>query len=243
MKPVLYLLAGLLCDAAIWSAQIAAFEGEYEVRVPDFTPFTSLTDMAASVLDTAPARFALAGHSMGARVALEVVRAAPQRVERLALLDTGTHPVQPGEREKRHILVELAQTEGMEALARHWLTSMVAREHRRDAVLMETLRAMVLRMSPQIYLNQVTALLGRPDAGPLLLEIACPTLVGVGRQDAWSPPSQHEPMAAAIACARYVVFEDAGHMAPLEAPHAVTAALRDWLAMPASIAANDRILT
>ncbi|MHB8285019.1 MAG: alpha/beta fold hydrolase [Caulobacteraceae bacterium] len=236
MKPVLYLLAGLLCDAAIWSEQIAAFDADYDVRVPDFTSFTSLSAMAASVLETAPLRFALAGHSMGARVALEVFRQAPERIERLALLDTGTHPVQPGEAEKRQILVDLAQTQGMEALTRHWLTPMVAAEHRRDAALMDALRAMVLRMSPEIYLNQVTALLGRADAGPLLGQIACPVLVGVGRHDAWSPPAQHAPIAAAIPGARYVVFEDAGHMAPLEAPAAVTQALRDWLAQPLDVA-------
>lgn len=230
MRETLYLLPGLLCDATVWAAQSEGLADLAEIRTPDFLGQDSITGMAQSVLDTAPPRFAVAGHSMGARVALEIIRLAPSRVTRLALLDTGTHPPAPGEAEKRQILVDIANTEGMAALADRWLPPMVHPDRLHDAAFMAGLRAMVLRATPAIYAGQIRALLGRPDAAPLLASITCPVLIGVGRQDAWSPPAQHETMARAMPHARYVVFENSGHMAPLEAPKEVTMALRDWLA-------------
>lgn len=230
MNTVLYLLPGLLCDRVTWAHQEAALADRAEIRIPSFYGFDSLEAMARPVLDSAPARFSLAGHSMGARVALQIMRMAPERVERLALLDTGVHPVRPGEAEKRQELVDLARSEGMAALAARWLPPMVhADAPRRDKALMQTLTEMVCRATPDIFAGQIKALLTRPDFESNMPKIGCPTLVGVGRQDSWSPVSQHAPIAAAIAGARLVIFENSGHMAPMEAPEAVTAALRDWL--------------
>ncbi len=230
MGSEVHLLPGLLCDGSMWSHQIAALEAVAEVRVADCTAFDSVGDMAQSVLDAGPERLSLVGHSMGARVAIEAHRRAPDRIERIALLDTGTHTIKPGEREQRQVLIDLAFAEGMAALADRWLPPMVDERRTNDAALMGPLRAMVLRMSPQIYQRQVAALLGRPDAAASLGAIACPTLIGVGRQDRWSPPAQHEAIAAAIPHAAYVIFEDSGHMSPAEAPEAVSRALLDWIA-------------
>ena len=230
MSAVVHLLPGLLCDGSMWSHQIAALEAAAEVRVADFTCFDSIGDMAQSVLDAGPGRLSLVGHSMGARVAIEAHRRAPARIERIALLDTGTHTIKPGEREQRQALIDLAFSEGMEALADRWLPPMVDERRVDDAALMAPLREMVLRMSPEIYQRQVTALLGRPDAAASLGQIACPALVGVGRQDRWSPPAQHEAIVAAIPHATYLIFEDCGHMSPAEAPEAVSRALLDWMA-------------
>ena len=229
-RPTLFLLPGLLCDGSVWAAQTEALADVADVRTPDFFGFDSITSMARSVLDAAPARFAVAGHSMGARVALEVVRLAPGRGERLALLDTGAHPRRPGEAEQRQELVDLAERDGMAALAARWLPPMVHPARLADEGLMAGLRAMVERATPAVFAGQVRALLNRPDAEAGLGTIRCPVLIGVGRDDAWSPPAQHEAMHRAIPHARYVVFENSGHMAPAEAPEAVTAALRDWLA-------------
>lgn len=232
MKPVVYLLPGLLCDAAVWADQIHVLGRDFEVCVPDFTTFDSIGAMAQSVLDIAPPRFSLAGHSMGARVALELYRRAPERVERLALLDTGIHGMKEGEAAKRQVLIDLADREGMDALCEAWLPPMVHPDRLDDATLMPALRAMVRRMSPAIFRNEVHALLTRPVADAVLAHIRCPVLVGVGAQDQWSPPAQHQEMVAAIPHARYVVFEDSGHMAPAERPQAVTEALRLWLQQP-----------
>lgn len=231
----LYLLPGLLCDASVWAAQVAALSDVADVRTPDFLGFDSITAMAESVLAGAPPRFAVAGHSMGARVALEIVRLAPERVDRLALLDTGTHPRRPGEAESRQVLVDLAARDGMTALAAKWLPPMVHPDRAADGAFMAGLRAMVERATPAIFAGQIRALLERPDAETGLAAIQCPVLIGVGRQDAWSPPAQHEAMARLIPHASYVVFEDSGHMAPLEAPEAVSLALRKWLLASASV--------
>ena len=188
--------------------------------------------MAESVLAAAPARMSLAGHSMGARVALEVVRLDPARVERLALLDTGVHPLAPGELDKRNALIELGRSEGMDALIDAWLPPMVHPDRRSDPAFMEPLIAMCRRAGLESFVNQVRALIDRPDARLMLPTLQCPVLVGVGSHDEWARPAQHREFADRIPGAQLVVFEDAGHMAPVEAPDAVTAALLKWLTEP-----------
>lgn len=226
-RPSLLLLCGLLCDRSVWRHQADGLAALADVQVHDFRGHDRIEAMAATVLAAAPARFALAGHSMGARVALEVFRQAPQRVDRIALLDTGIHTVQPGERDKREALVALARRDGMRALAKAWLPPML---HSTSQALHAELQAMVERMTPDDFAGQVEALLQRPDPTALLASLPRPVLVGVGEHDRWSPPAQHEAMAARIGSTRLAVFADAGHMAPCEQPDAVTAALRDWLA-------------
>jgi pimeloyl-ACP methyl ester carboxylesterase len=229
MTESLLLLPGLLCDAASWAPQVAAFAPGRPTQVADYGDADRITAMAEAALAAAPARFALAGHSMGARVALEVWRLAPERVARIALLDTGVHPVREGEAAKRHALRDLGYAKGMAAVTGAWLPPMVHPDRRGDAALMEPLRAMVQRFSPRRFEGQLEALLNRPEAEAVLDTVTCPVLIGGGRQDAWSPPAQHEAMATRLPHARLVVFEDCGHMAPVERPEAVTAALERWL--------------
>lgn len=225
----LYLLPGLMCDERIWAEQLAALAAYRPVAVGGYGDARSLVAMARRVLASAPDRISLAGHSMGGRVALEVFRLAPDRVERLALLDTGVHSVAKGEREKRMALLELGRREGMEALVDAWLLPMLHPDRRHDAAFVEPLREMCVSAGIERYENQMTALLERPDARPLMCTIRCPTLIGVGSDDAWASVEQHRAMATAIAGARLVIFEHAGHMTPVEASRQVTAALRDWL--------------
>ncbi len=194
--------------------------------IPDFRYVRSITAMAQLVVDAAPERFSLAGHSMGGRVAIEVFRMIPQNVERLALLDTGIHPPRPAEKAKRQELIDLARAEGMEALAARWLPPMLHPDH---SALIAPLTEMVKRSTPDTFENQQRALLGRPDACVVIPTIHCPTLVLCGREDAWSPVSQHEEIAAAIDGSKLTIVEECGHMAPVEQPKAVTAALREWL--------------
>jgi pimeloyl-ACP methyl ester carboxylesterase len=221
-----FLLPGLLCDETIWSDQRQALEAVADVVIPDFRHVNSIAAMAQLVLDAAPQRFAVAGHSMGGRVALEVFRMAPDKVERLALLDTGIHPRAPAEQTKRGELIDLARTSGMEALAARWLPPML---HRNHYALLGPLTEMVKRSTPETFANQQRALLDRPDARAALSSIRCPTLVLCGREDAWSPVPQHEEIAAAIPGAHLVIVEDCGHMSTVEQPKAVTKALQAWL--------------
>jgi len=230
MTQSVLMLSGLLCDDTVWNGLTPALASDVSIHLRDFRGFDDLGRMAESVLADAPPRFALVGHSMGARVALEIYQRAPQRVERLALLDTGVHPAKPGEAAGRQRLIELAQVEGMTALAREWLPPMVHPAFATDPRVMQPLVAMVERMTPAIYVQQVRALLNRPDARALLPTISCPTLIGVGREDRWSPLEQHQEMAAQIPQAHLEIFERSGHMAPYEAPDQVANALRAWLA-------------
>jgi len=227
-RPTLFLLPGLLCGAWVWADQTAALADAADTVVADFLGYDSIGAMAESALAQAPARFAVAGHSMGGRVALEIVRRAPERVSALALLNTGVHPRRPNETEARQALVDLAYTEGMAALAKRWLPPMLHPERAGDAAFMERLAAMVCQATPEVFAGQVRALLGRPDATAVLSTIRCPTLVLCGRQDGWSPQDQHEAIAAAIPGAVLTVVEDCGHMSPVEQPGAVSAALRGW---------------
>jgi pimeloyl-ACP methyl ester carboxylesterase len=223
------LLPGLLCDASVWAAQVAELERHADVAVADFSAHDSLADMARSALSRRNGPIVAVGHSMGARVALEMLRLAPERIVRLGLLDTGVHPRRDGEEASRQALVDLAFEKGMGALAEKWLPPMVHEARTRDDALMARLKAMVMRSTPEQHRRQIRALLDRPDARPLLRTISCPTLVMVGRQDRWSPLAQHEEIAAAIPNAELVVIEDSGHMAPVEQPEQVSRELLRWL--------------
>lgn len=230
------LVPGLLCDGTVWEHQVAALSPSCEVVVADLTRHDSIPAMAADILANGPARFSIAGHSMGARVALAVYEQAPRRVERLALLDTGVHPASASEPETRQRLLDISARSGMRALADAWLPRMVKPGLLdADRVLRNRLYAMVEGMTPQVHRAQIAALLNRPDAHPLLGSITCPVLVGVGALDGWSTPEQHEAMAAAIPNARYTVFADSGHMAPMEAADAVSEALLQWMREPAGV--------
>ncbi|MEG3168013.1 alpha/beta hydrolase [Sphingomonas sp. LB3N6] len=236
MTETLVLLPGLLCDSVIWKHQVEALGATYDVRIADLTGYSSITDMAASVLQAMPPMISVAGHSMGARVAMEMVRLDPTRIARLALLDTGIHPMRGSEVERRHALVELGAREGMRAVALAWLPPMVAKgAFDADPSLQDDLFAMVERMTPAIHRGQIEALLRRPDPRAILPGIRCPVLVGVGELDAWSPPEQHREITNAIAHAQYVVFAGSGHMAPLEAPEQVSRALAAWMEMPVAM--------
>jgi pimeloyl-ACP methyl ester carboxylesterase len=225
VRPTLFLLPGLLCDEEVWRHQQTALEGRFQIIIPDFRQFRSLGAMAERVLAKAPERFSLAGHSMGGRVALEVVRRAAERLERLALLDTAYHAYDPREREKRQELIDIGHGSGMAAVAASWLPGMLHPSH---TSLMEPLTGMVMRSTPDTFENQQTALMTRDGAADVLPRIKCPTLILVGREDLQCPVKQHEEMAAAIPHSKLVVIEECGHMSTVERPEQVTAALELW---------------
>jgi pimeloyl-ACP methyl ester carboxylesterase len=226
----IYLLCGLLCDATVWENQTQTLlKKGYEVKPMSFQGFDSLVDMATHLLEQAPERFSLVGHSMGGRVALEAYRQAPERIERLALLDTGYEPAGPDETEKRGALVRKALSEGIEAIAETWARPMIGPSGQEDAQLLDTILTMVGRMSGEIYAGQTQALLTRPDATPVLAEIRCPTFIICGKQDAWSPPERHQKMAELIAGSELRLIDDCGHMSTMERPDEILSILEEWM--------------
>jgi pimeloyl-ACP methyl ester carboxylesterase len=231
----LILIPGLMCDQGIWTPQSDALRAlGVECHVARHGLADSLTEMAHAVLASVPGPLAVVGHSMGGRVALEIARLAGPRLRGAALLDTGYAPLpagEAGERERigRLNLLEQARTRGMRAMALSWVQGMVHPRRLQDRALIESIVAMFERRSVEEFEAQIRALLGRPDATPVLARIACPTLLLCGEQDAWSPPAQHRQMAERIAGSVFVSVPDSGHMSPLEQPSAVNAALRSWL--------------
>ena len=234
---MLLFLPGLICDARVYAPQKSAFPQAHVVD--GYGMADSLPEMARIALAEADAAGAdqidLFGHSMGGRVAMEVVRLAPQRVRRLALVSTGIHPVSPAEPAKRAELQQVGYDNGFEALVDTWLPPMVA-DANRDAPIYAEMRNMCMSKSQAMFDAQIKALLGRPPFDDLLAALTCPTLVMTGELDAWAPPGQHEAIAEKIASSQLVVVPGAGHMITLEAPQAVNDAITAWLARePASV--------
>lgn len=228
-KPKLVLLSGLLCSDFVWQPVAQQLKPIADPLILHFAGQDSITAMAQQVLSTCPQGFSLAGHSMGGRVALEVFRLAPERVDRLALLNTGVHPQREGEVNGRQKLVSVAETKGMAALAEAWLPPMVGPSKRSNKLLMSSLSTMVRNHSLSDYKKQIKALLNRPDAESLLPLINVPTLLLSGTEDKWSPVPQHAQMQQAIPGSKLLALDDTGHMSTVESPALVAKALKEWL--------------
>lgn len=232
----LLLLPGLLCDAAVWRHQCAALDG-IECIVPDYGMADTITAMAKVALASVSApHFSVAGHSMGGRVALEIARLAPERVARIALLDTGTAALAggaAGEREVagRHALLNIAASQGMRAMGMQWARGMVHPDHL-DAPVFAEILSMIERKTVDEFTAQINALIHRPDAGAVLAALDCPVLLLCGRDDAWSPLARHEEMHRLCPASHLEVIEHSGHMTTMEQPQAVSSALRAWVSQP-----------
>ncbi len=239
----LVFVPGLLCDQAVWKPQIKALKSVAKIQVADHGELDSLTAMAEAILAKAPAKFAVVGHSMGGRVALEVVRRAASRVTGLALLDTGYTPIAAGvagekEAAGRHELLDLARQSGMRAVGERWLRIPMIHEARlKERRLVEAILQMFERRTVEQFAAQIRALLRRPDAAQLLPMISCPALVLCGQDDAWSPLSTHRLMAQLIPHSTLVSVPECGHMCTMERPDEVSTALGTWLKRVASMSA------
>jgi pimeloyl-ACP methyl ester carboxylesterase len=221
------LIPGLLCSARLYAEQIPELWRFGPVIVADHTRGESIAEIAERILADAPPRFALAGLSMGGYLAFEIVRRAPERIERLALLDTMARADPPDHTERRRRLIALTRDGRFDDVADLLLP--VVFHHRTDA-LRDLNRLMAQEVGPDAFVRQQTALIARPDSRADLAGIRCPTLVLVGEHDQLTPPELSEEMAAAIPGARLVIVPDCGHASTLEQPREVTHALVEWRA-------------
>ena len=228
MSLPLVFVPGLNCTAALWADQVAGLGAGRTVVVADHGRSETMTAIAADVLADAPPRFALAGLSMGGYVAMEILRTAPERVERLCLLDTRADADAPEQSEVRRQLIEITRKGGFAKIAAMQYPRLVAPARLDDAVLQRVVRDMADATGPEAFVRQQQAILTRPDSRPSLAAIRCPTTVLVGADDQLTPPDLAADMAERIPGARLVVIPRAGHLSPLEAPEAVTRALREW---------------
>ena len=234
MPTPLLLIPGLMCDHSVWSPLLPLLPHQ-QVRIADHGDSDSLIDMAQRLLKTAPPLFDIAGHSMGGRVALEVYRLAPERVRRIALMNTGYLPLADGEaglkeRAGRMQLLAIAQTQGVRAMAAQWVQKMVAPARLQDDVLINQIIDMFERKSATVFERQLHALLTRPDASDVLANIHIPCLVMTGEHDAWADVAQHRAMADLLTSKTGVtVIPQAGHMLTMEEPAAVAQVFLNWL--------------
>jgi pimeloyl-ACP methyl ester carboxylesterase len=228
MTPIV-LVPGLLCTADVFRPQISALWPYGPVTVASTLEGDTIAEMATQILASAPPRFALAGISMGGYICLEIMRLAPERVTKLALINTSARPDMPEQSKGRRALVEKARSGDFEALVTTVLTAILHPAHQHDPAL----RAIHVRMAHTIgnegLARQTEAVIERTDSRPSLRAISVPTLVLVGDRDPVTPPDHAEELATAIVGSRLVVVPECGHDSTLEQPDPVNRALVEWL--------------
>ncbi len=230
MKEALVLVPGLSCNAALYAPQWSALADGRLVLVADHSRDDDLGVIAERLLAAAPPRFALCGLSMGGYVAFEVLRRAPERVTRLALLDTSAKPATPETHEPREQMIQLAEKGAYDNVTTLLWQRLVAPARLID----EPLRLLVRRMANDVgadgFVRQQKAIMKRPDSRPVLAGSSVPTLVLVGEEDVITPVSEAREMAElAGASARLATIPGCGHLSTLEEPERVTAELVRWL--------------
>ena len=225
------ILPGMMLDGRAFPGLVEQLQGYGAVSVGDLTRDDSVAKMAARVLASAPARFAVIGLSMGGIVALELWRLARARISHLALLDTTPFADAPERRAVRRQQMQLVAAGRLRDVVVHSLKPRyLAEKHRNDHGLLARILDMALELGPAVFCRQSVALMNRADSSSTLSTIDCPTLVMCGRQDELCPLEVHEKMAHKIPQAQLVVLSDCGHLTPLESPAEVAAAIRRLLA-------------
>jgi pimeloyl-ACP methyl ester carboxylesterase len=222
-------IPGLLCTEALYAPQIEALRGRLDIAVADHRRHATMRDIASHILSGAPERFVLAGLSMGGYISFEIMRQAADRVEALILLDTSARPDVPEKTEARKRQMALAAEQGIAPVIEELLPAFIAEERLGDDALTGTIRRMAEDTGPDAFARQQAAIMTRPDSRPALAGISCPALVGVGEKDVLTPPELAREIARAIPGATLEIIPDCGHIATLEQPEAVNAAIIGFL--------------
>lgn len=220
---------GLMNTPRLWDHQTEHLADIADIRIVDTRQDTSLVDMAQRMLDAAPPTFAYAGLSMGGYMAFEMMRMAPERVVKLALLDTAAYNDTPERSAIRRDMIALAETGDFETVKRNTMPIFLSPQRLQDREIVGIATGMCDEVGPQVFVQQMTAIMQRRDSRDTLRDIRVPTLVICGQQDQGTPLSASEEIAAGIPGSRLAVVEDCGHLSTIEQPQAVTALLRDWL--------------
>lgn len=231
MKEPLVLLPGMMCDARLYGAQIAAFSHERAIMITPQTGRDTVAAIAADVLDAAPPKFALAGLSMGGIVAMEVMRQAPERITRLALLDTNPKAEPQAVADMREPQIAKAQSGALlQALMRDEMMPHFLTEGPNTAQILDLCMVMAETLGPDVFVDQSRALQTRPDQQETLRQVKVPALILCGEDDRLCPPHRHELMHGLIPGSTLTVIKGAGHLPTLEQPDATNDALVHWLA-------------
>lgn len=228
VAPIVF-LPGLLCNHTVFGPQTENLSQNYPIIVSELTGHDTVTGLARQVLESAPARFTLVGLSMGGYVAFEVLRQDPARVVRLVLFDTSARADDDLTRRTRKGLIDLSRRGRFKGITQRLLPRLIHPDRLADAELTRSIMVMAEAIGRDAYLRQQTAILNRPDSRSMLAGITCPTLVVCGRQDALTPLTRSEEIAAGIRGAQLQIIEDSGHLTTLEKPDEVNRILVRWL--------------
>jgi len=226
----LVLVPGLTCTARLYGPQVTALWPFGPVTVADHRREADMAAIAARILKDAPPRFALAGLSMGGYIAFAMLRLAPERIVKLALLDTSARPDTPEQTSGRKTQIAMAESGRYGEIPGLAIPRYLNALHQRDESLTALVRQMIEETGAEAFVRQLNAIMSRPDSRPLLASIRCPTLVLVGADDIATPPELNKEIAEGIQGAKFVVVPGSGHLTTIEQPEAVNAALADWLA-------------
>lgn len=224
----LVLIPGMMCDARLWGGMPERLGRRMVIHAP-CTEAETMEALAASILGQAPPRFALAGLSMGGIVAMEIVRQAPERVERLALLDTNPYAEPEEYRARRQGQIDRAMGGDLVGVMRNEMKPHYLAPGPRNAPVLELCLDMALALGAEVFARQSRALRDRPDQCETLRVFAGPALVLMGRYDRLCPLERHETMHRLMPHSRFVIIEEAGHLPTLEQPEKTWAELTRWL--------------
>ena len=228
MTPLIF-LPGMMCDARLFAPQVAALAEDRDVSVLTMTDHDTIAALARDVLDQAPARFALAGLSMGGIVAMEVLRQAPDRVARIALMDTNPKAEHPKVANARAAQMAKVGQGDLIPVMRDEMKPNYLTDGPRRAAILDLCMEMASDLGPDVFIRQSRALQTRPDQQETLRHSTVPTLILCGRDDALCPVHRHELMHDLVPHSTLQVVENAGHLPTLEQPDETTAALKRWL--------------
>lgn len=226
--PIL-LVPGLTCSARLYASQVEALWPLAPVMIADHRQDDHIDAIARRILDNAPPRFALTGLSMGGYIAFAMMRQAPERIARLALLDTSARADTPEQTAGRETQIAMTRAGRYGEIPDLSMPRYVHKDRQDDAALRAAVRTMAEETGPEAFIRQLKAIMSRPDSRPMLKDIRCQTLVLVGDGDVATPPDLAREIAAGIPGATLVVVADCGHLSTLERPEAVNAALTNWV--------------
>ena len=225
----LVLVPGMMCDARLFTPQIAAFSARHHLHLASLAQPGSISDKARAILDHAPPRFALCGLSMGGIVAMEILHQAPDRVSRIALLDTNPLAEKDEVKERRQPQMAEVRAGGLASVMQQQvMPNYLSSSHELPEVL-DLCLDMALALGPDVFLDQSQALMARPDQSETLASADLPALVLCGRDDQLCPLERHQLMAGLIPGATLDIIDGAGHLPTLEQPQHTNAALARWL--------------
>lgn len=224
----------MMCDARLFAPQTAAFSAERPVMTMPLVGASTVTGLATRVLAHAPPVFALAGLSMGGIVAMEVIRLAPQRVTRLALLDTNPLADPPDKGPIREAQVDKVTNGNLHEVMSEEMKPNYLAAGPNVGQILDVCMEMAVAVGPQAFAEQSQALQSRPDQCETLRDVSVPSLLLCGIEDQLCPVGRHELMRDLIKGSHLVVIAGAGHLPTLEQPEPTTRALQDWLNVAAT---------